>query len=165
MKLLLLLYPPAWQRRYRREVELHLEDTGASGLRTALDLIAGAVDAWLNQDPTPDSDLEGKDAPLTSEITPRSLESITPGDGIRFARTILIVTAVIVAFGVFLDKTIGSHLFIDAMIYSAGIVALIVGAWPYLRSVSPGGRIAITTVGVLSWYAVVFALLVALAQV
>jgi hypothetical protein len=47
MKWLLGVYPRAWQRRYRKEVEAHLLSEPRN-LRTALDLIAGAIDAWLN---------------------------------------------------------------------------------------------------------------------
>ena len=53
MRWLLHLYPPAWRRRYRHEVEAYLE-TESRRLRTALDLIAGAVDAWLNPKWIPD---------------------------------------------------------------------------------------------------------------
>ena len=41
------LYPPAWRRRYGRELAELLAAQPAS-FRTAVDLVAGAVDAWLN---------------------------------------------------------------------------------------------------------------------
>jgi hypothetical protein len=41
------LYPPAWRRRYGRELaELIAAQPASFG--TAIDLVAGAVDAWLN---------------------------------------------------------------------------------------------------------------------
>lgn len=47
MTWLIKLYPPAWRRRYGRELaELIL--TQPTSFATAIDLIAGAVDAWLN---------------------------------------------------------------------------------------------------------------------
>jgi hypothetical protein len=44
---LIRLYPPAWRRRYGRELAELLAAQPAS-LRTAVDVIAGAVDAWFN---------------------------------------------------------------------------------------------------------------------
>src|SRR4026207_1381962 len=44
---LIRLYPPAWRRRYGRELAELLAARPAS-FRTAVDLVAGAVDAWLN---------------------------------------------------------------------------------------------------------------------
>jgi hypothetical protein len=47
MTWLIRLYPPAWRRRYGRELA-ELLATQPVSFRTAIDLIAGAVDAWLN---------------------------------------------------------------------------------------------------------------------
>ncbi|MCC6857407.1 MAG: hypothetical protein IT158_02545 [Bryobacterales bacterium] len=47
MTWLIRLYPPAWRRRYGQELAELLAAQPAS-LRTAIDLVAGAVDAWLN---------------------------------------------------------------------------------------------------------------------
>jgi len=44
---LIRLYPPAWRRRYGQELAELLAAQPAS-LRTAIALVAGAVDAWLN---------------------------------------------------------------------------------------------------------------------
>jgi hypothetical protein len=47
MTWLIRLYPPAWRRRYGQELA-DLLATQPASLRTAFDLVAGAVDAWLN---------------------------------------------------------------------------------------------------------------------
>lgn len=47
MTWLIKLYPPAWRRRYGRELA-ELISTQPASFGTAIDLIAGAVDAWLN---------------------------------------------------------------------------------------------------------------------
>lgn len=47
MTWLIRLYPPAWRRRYGRELA-ELLATQPASFRTAIDLVAGAVDAWLN---------------------------------------------------------------------------------------------------------------------
>lgn len=44
---LLKLYPPAWRRRYGRELS-DLIATQPASFGTAIDLVAGAIDAWLN---------------------------------------------------------------------------------------------------------------------
>jgi hypothetical protein len=44
---LIWLYPPAWRRRYGRELA-ELLATQPVSFRSAIDLVAGAVDAWLN---------------------------------------------------------------------------------------------------------------------
>jgi len=44
---LIRLYPSAWRRRYGRELA-ELLATQPASFRTAIDLVAGAVDAWLN---------------------------------------------------------------------------------------------------------------------
>jgi hypothetical protein len=44
---LVRLYPPAWRRRYGRELA-DLIASHPSSLATAIDLIAGAIDAWLD---------------------------------------------------------------------------------------------------------------------
>lgn len=47
MTWLVWLYPPAWRRRYGRELSALIAAQPAS-FRTAMDLVAGAVDAWVN---------------------------------------------------------------------------------------------------------------------
>lgn len=47
MSALLRLYPGAWRSRYGAEMEVLLEDR-RPGLRVRLDLVRGALDAWLH---------------------------------------------------------------------------------------------------------------------
>ena len=51
MTWLLRLYPPMWRRRYAAEVAEMLAGRGFS-LRIAVDLIAGAIDTWLQPSAT-----------------------------------------------------------------------------------------------------------------
>jgi hypothetical protein len=44
---LIKLYPPAWRRRYGRELA-ELIATQPASFGMAVDLVAAAVDAWLN---------------------------------------------------------------------------------------------------------------------
>ena len=162
MKALLYLYPPAWQKRYRAEVARHLDESGERGPRTALDLLAGAVDAWLNTDAIP--------GPPTEESQmnhgPTASNPIrTPGDGIRFAATMLTVTLVLVSLGVLLDKVVGQHVAFDALMHSAWLVAALVAAWPYLATRPRAIRIAVAATGVSLIYGVVLVLVVVAARV
>jgi hypothetical protein len=47
VKWLLWLYPPRWRRRYAEELLALIDQQGWS-LRSALDVLRGAVDAWLH---------------------------------------------------------------------------------------------------------------------
>ena len=47
MKWLLRLYPQAWRQRYGEEVAALLVSEPQT-LRVALDLVAGAIDSWIN---------------------------------------------------------------------------------------------------------------------
>jgi hypothetical protein len=52
MTWLLVLYPPRWRRRYGDELRQLLGSQRFS-LRTVVDLIAGAIDAWVAPQPIP----------------------------------------------------------------------------------------------------------------
>jgi predicted permease len=71
MKWLLNLYPPAWRRRYRRELEAYLELEPAT-LRTALDLISGAIDARLNSSWIPEMETGGDAQPRVAVVRNRA---------------------------------------------------------------------------------------------
>ena len=76
---LLALYPAAWKRRYRRELEAHLRSEPAR-LRTAVDLVAGAIDAWRNpQDiPSPTKTVE-TDMITASRCSSADISMAAPG--------------------------------------------------------------------------------------
>jgi hypothetical protein len=67
---LIYLYPPAWRRRYGRELE-DLLATQPASLGMAFDLLAGAVDAWFNPQPSTAptvADAEGAGAMVSSML-------------------------------------------------------------------------------------------------
>ena len=71
MTWLIRLYPPAWRRRYGRELAELLANQPAS-YRTAVDLVAGAVDAWLN--PQSSTAVTTTDAKGTEAMLPTMLK-------------------------------------------------------------------------------------------
>ncbi len=82
MTWLVRLYPPGWRRRYGRELEAWLDGEPAS-FRTAIDLIAGAVDAWIN----PQSSTAAAAAdPKGDDMVPRMLKLRCAGYGVDYTR-------------------------------------------------------------------------------
>lgn len=116
MSWLLKLYPPAWQRRYRRELEVHLRSEPAR-LRTAVDLTAGAIDAWRNPDSIPAPTI----APETNMITASRCGSadISITDAGHSAAWTIGVTLFLTVLATALNKTVGPHIAIDALLHSA----------------------------------------------
>jgi hypothetical protein len=75
---LIRLYPPAWRRRYGRELAELLVRQPAS-FRTSVDLCAGAVDAWLN--PQSSTTVTTADAKGAGAMLPRMLRLRCSGYG------------------------------------------------------------------------------------
>jgi hypothetical protein len=79
---LIRLYPPAWRRRYGPELEELLAAQPAS-FRTAIDLVAGAADAWLN----PQSSTAAAAADAKGDaMVPRMLKLRCAGYGADYTR-------------------------------------------------------------------------------
>jgi hypothetical protein len=75
---LITLYPPAWRRRYGRELA-ELISTQPASFGTAIDLVAGAVDAWLN--PQSSTAAMAADAKGAEAMIPRMLQLRCAGYG------------------------------------------------------------------------------------
>jgi hypothetical protein len=75
---LIRLYPPAWRRRYGRELAELLAAQPMS-FRTAVDLVAGAVDAWLN--PQSSTTVTTTDAKGAGAMLPKMLQLKSGGYG------------------------------------------------------------------------------------
>jgi len=72
------LYPPAWRRRYGRELAELLAAQPMS-FRTAVDLVAGAVDAWLK--PQSSTAVTTTDAKGARAMLPEMLQLTSGGYG------------------------------------------------------------------------------------
>jgi hypothetical protein len=151
MRWLLKLYPSAWQRRYRGEVEAYLEEDSPR-LRTALDLLAGAVDAWLNPRWIPETTTTGSDR-MTITASRHGPLDISRAEGIRSAIWALGLSLALTATGVALDKTLGPHIMIEALLYSAFFIAVTVSSrYTYLKPYSRAARNVIVGLSVPGWY-------------
>ncbi|NNE09531.1 MAG: hypothetical protein HKN20_13300 [Gemmatimonadetes bacterium] len=152
MKWILSLYPAAWQKRYRRELALHLEEEELPVFRTSLDLIAGAIDAWRNPGEIPITAEAGGERNMITAARCGSLE-ISRDEGMKSAALMLGITFVLTAIGVFLDKTYGDHAMFDALIFSSFFIALSVSArLTYLKPYTARARNVITLLIVPAWY-------------
>jgi hypothetical protein len=79
---LIRLYPPSWRRRYGRELEELLAAERAS-FRTAIDVVAGAADAWLN----PQSSTAARVADTKGDaMVPKMLKLRCAGYGVDYTR-------------------------------------------------------------------------------
>jgi hypothetical protein len=87
---LIRLYPPAWRRRYGRELaELMATQPASYGM--AIDLIAGAIDAWLK--PQSSTAAPAAKAKGAGTMVPRMLQlrcaghgaKVTPADNVKAA--------------------------------------------------------------------------------
>jgi hypothetical protein len=75
---LIKLYPPSWQRRYGREMaELIASQPASFGM--AIDLVAAAIDAWLN--PQSSSAAIAADAKGAGAMVPKMLQLKCAGEG------------------------------------------------------------------------------------
>jgi hypothetical protein len=151
MKWLLRLYPPAWQRRYRREVESYL-DAESRKIRTALDLIAGAIDAWLNPNWIPERKEQGSERTMITASRCGPVE-ISRAEAIRSGIWMLGVTFVLTATYVVLSKSLGPHITVEALLYSAFFIAFMVSSrYTYLKPYSRIARNVIVGLSVPGWY-------------
>lgn len=112
------LYPPRWQRRYGRELEEWLAAEPAS-FRTTIDLMAGAVDAWVNpQSSTAATAADSKGDDMVAKM----LKLRCAGYGVEYTRGDALKAAAI---------TIGGSLMVVLVIMTA---MARYGENPYLES-------------------------------
>ncbi len=151
MRWLLKVYPPAWQRRFRDEVEAHLA-AGSPGLRTALDLIAGAVDAWMHPNWIPEATMTRNEQPVITASRCGSIE-ISRADAARGAIWMIGLCLGLTATGVVLNKALGPSIMAEALLYSAFFIAFTVASrYTYLKPYSRTARNVIIGLGVPGWF-------------
>jgi hypothetical protein len=91
---LIRLYPPAWRRRYGDELAELLE-TQPFSLRTSIDLIAGAIDAWVHPQASTSvvADAKGGESMLPKMLQLRGFgqgPQYTPADSLKAAAVTII---------------------------------------------------------------------------
>jgi len=161
MKFLLKLYPRGWRERYASEVADYLDQANPPPLRTALDLIAGAIDARLNPEYMPNPAAEG-DSNMLASICRCDTTDISVRDAIKSAGLMIGISLVVAVTGVTLDTLYGDHSLINALLYSGFFIALTISSrFTYLRACSPIVQNTLAVLSIPFWYGffVFFALL------
>lgn len=136
---LLRLYPRAWRDRYGEEFEL-LVDSEEGSLRLWLDLLAGAVDARTNprwHAAAAASAPEGGQPTMTAFLHSCGRTDFPPEQQRRSA--LLMVSAslavVLAYFGI--RALAGESIFVEALLYSAFNIALVISSLPTFLSNYP----------------------------
>jgi hypothetical protein len=127
---LIRLYPPAWRRRYGRELAELLVAQPRS-FRTAVDLVAGAVDAWLNpQSSTAVTTTETKGA---GAMLPKMLQlkscgygpDVTVADSLKAAAVTIVGTLALVGVLTGAIKLYGNNPYFESFLAMGWLVPFI----------------------------------------
>jgi len=152
MKALLKLYPRGWRERYEAEVADYLDEAKPPFLRTATDLIAGAIDARLNPDDMPLASGEGETNMLAQHCRFERLD-IPKKDAIKSAALMIGFSLIATIIGLWLDVVYGDHPLIQAWLYSAFFIALTISSrYTYLRVYSTTVQNTLAIISVPVWY-------------
>jgi hypothetical protein len=157
---LLLLYPRAWRQRYGAEMKEMLTAQRLT-LRTALDLVAGAIDARLNPQllPAQSRRLNGGTTMLTRfQCAP---EGVSVQDQWRSAGWMVGGSIVLTLLSLGLLGVVGPNSFSEGLLYSAFPASLMLSSeCTYLRRYSGAARAVMSVAGavlviLMTWAAVV----------
>jgi hypothetical protein len=144
MTWLLKLYPPGWRRRYGQELgELMAAQPFSIG--TAIDVIAGAIDAWINPQTSAATstaqDSNGEATMLAKTMQLRCAgygPKITTGDALKGAGVMLGGTLALLVVVWWARRQLGDHPYIESLLPMAFFLPLLLG----LRYTSLKGRSA-----------------------
>lgn len=131
MTWLLALYPPRWRRRYGQELRALIESQPFS-FQAVIDLIAGAIDAWLEPQKMPMQPALAGEEGVTMIRTMMKLgcktnAQITREDTWKSIAVMLGGTLLLTALWMALHVRLGDHPYLDAFSAMAFLV-------PYLFS-------------------------------
>ncbi len=146
---LLRLYPRAWQQRYGPEMRQLLAHDRFT-LRTAIDLIAGAIDARIYPQQMP---AQPGTQPRVRTMTRAFLcgsAGISTQDQLRSAGWMIGASIALTAVSLLLKIQIGPNAFSEGLLYSSFPAALMLSSeCTVLKRYSPGARIAMSGGGAL----------------
>jgi hypothetical protein len=152
---LVWLYPPAWRRRYGRELAELLAAEPAS-FRTVMDVTAGAVDAWFNPQ---SSTATAQDARGAGAMVPKMVQmkscgygpDVTVADSVKAAAVTIGGTLAIVALTTAAMAIYGKNPYLESMMTMGWLLPFVFSQhYTYLKGrparvqvVMIGGPIAI----------------------
>ena len=152
MTWLVRLYPPAWRRRYGRELE-ELIATQPASLRTAIDLVAAAIDAWLNPQSStvvPTADAKGAGAMLPRMLQLRSCgygPQVTKADNIKAAAVIVGGTLALVVVVTMAISRFGENAYLKSLMSMGWLVPFLISQ-RYTTYKGRPGRVKAMLIGV-----------------
>jgi len=118
---LIKLYPPAWRRRYGREMAELIASQPAS-VGTAIDLVAAAVDAWLNPQSSTAAAAAGSKGERTMIAERLQLrcaghgEPVTAKDGLKGAAFIIVWTFILTLAISWAMRTYGKNPYLESLL-------------------------------------------------
>lgn len=130
MTWLIKLYPPSWRRRYGRELS-DLIATQPASFSTAVDLIAGAVDAWIN--PQSSTAAVAADTKGAGVMVSKMLKLKCSGDGpdvtvrdnLKAAAVILGGTLALVGIATLGIKVYGNNSYFESLLTMGWLVPFV----------------------------------------
>ena len=128
MTWLIRLYPPGWRRRYGRELS-ELLTTQPASLATATDLVAGAIDAWLN--PQSSTAAKAADAKGAGAMVSEMLQlkcaghgpAVTAADSRKAAAITIVVSLVAAIAFVWASARYGNDPYLTSLVSVSWLVA------------------------------------------
>ena len=162
MTWLIRLYPPAWRRRYGRELA-DLISTQPASFGTAIDLLAGAVDAWLN--PQSSTAAVAADPKGTGAMIPKMLKLRGFGCGVNYttadsfkAAAVTIGGSLVVVLALMWAKMIyGDNPYLESLAVTLWLVPMLYGQ-TYTELKGRSGRVKAVFIGVPSVIVIAIAL-------
>jgi hypothetical protein len=125
MTWLVKLYPPAWRRRYGRELA-ELVATQPVSYRTVIDLVAGAVDAWLNPQSSTavtTTDAKGAETMLSTMLQLGSGgHEVTKADSLKAAAVTIGGTLALVAILTWATRLYGKNAYFESLLAMGWLV-------------------------------------------
>jgi hypothetical protein len=135
------LYPPAWRRRYGRELADLIAAQPAS-FGTAIDLVAAAIDAWLNPQSStaaPAAESKGAETMVSRMLQLRCAgygENVTSADARKAAAVTIGGTLALVLAALWATARYGSNAYLESFLLFSWMVPMLFG----LRYTSLKGR-------------------------
>jgi hypothetical protein len=149
-----MLYPPAWRRRYGREFTQLLATQSAS-IGTVIDLIAGAIDAWIHPQSSTAApvmaDARGEGTMLAKMMHLRCAgygSTVTKTDVWKSLGVTLAGTVVLTLVWVWANRRFAQNPYVDATAMMAYLIPILVGLHYTSLKGRPASVQAIFIVGV-----------------
>ena len=162
MTWLVRLYPPAWRRRYGRELE-ELVAAQPASFGTAIDLVAGAVDAWFN--PQLSTKALASDANGVEAMVPKMLKlrcagygsNVTTADARKAAAVTIVGTLALVLPLTWALARYGKNPYLESLLLVSWLVPVLFGQ-RYTSFKGRSGRVQAVLIGVTSAIVIAIAL-------